>query len=316
MPAAREWADVARMKPETTRDPSERRRRWAAVLAAMTAMVSGPAGAGPATVQAYMAQAQAPPDARIAYGAAQAQVVELFRPKGQGPFPVVVLIHGGCFLAEYEGLKQTSGLAADLAARGYAVWNVEYRRLGEAGAGYPGTFEDIATAVDRIRTEAATHGLDPSRVVAVGHSAGGHLALWAASRAKLPRTSPLWRADPLPIEGVVSLGGIGDLYTHAGVFSGACGPTLGRVAPPRTYGETSPAALLPTGVPVTMIHGEFDHVMPPDTGRAYAAQVRAAGDRAEAIEIEGAGHFDPVMPASEAWKTVVVPAIVRAFGPR
>lgn len=281
------------------------------------AAVAGGAHAAPAKVQDYMAQPRIEPAARIAYGSAPAHVVELFLPKGgRGPYPVVVLIHGGCFLAEYEGLPQTSGLAADLAGRGYAVWNVEYRKLGEEGAGYPGTFLDVADAVDRLRNEAPKYRLDPQRVVAVGHSAGGHLALWAASRAKLPKDSPLWRADPLPIRGVVSLGGIGDLKPHAGIFAGACGPSIAQVAPPRTYPETSPAELLPTGVPVTMIHGEFDHVMPPDTGQAYAATVRKAGDKAEAIEIKGVGHFDPVMPTSEAWKTVVVPAIERAFGPR
>lgn len=288
--------------------------RWLAVI--LVALGAMPADAAPLGVDAYMAQPQVPPAARIAYGEAPAQVVELFLPKGRGPFPVVVLLHGGCFLAEYEGLKQTSGIAADLAGRGYAVWNVEYRKLGEAGAGYPGTFLDVADAVDRIRTDAAKYRLDPKRVVVVGHSAGGHLALWAASRAKLPKSSPLWRADPLPIRGVVSLGGIGDLATHAGVFSGACGPTLAQVAPPKTYPETSPADLLPIGVPVTMIHGEFDHVMPPDTGEAYAAKVRAAGDKAAAVEIKGVGHFEPVMPTTDAWKTVVVPAIARAFGKR
>jgi pimeloyl-ACP methyl ester carboxylesterase len=114
---------------------------------------------------------------------------------------------------------------------------------------------------------------------------------------------------------VVSLGGIGDLKPHAGVFAGACGPSIVQVAPPRTYAETSPAELLPSGVTVTMIHGEVDHVMPPDTGQAYAAKVRGAGDPAEAIEIKGAGHFDLVIPTTEAWKAVVVPAVERAFGP-
>jgi len=276
--------------------------------------VSGSASAAPATVQTYMAQPQAEPAARIAYGPAPAQVVELFLPKGEGPHPVVVLIHGGCYLAEYEGLKQTSGLAADLASRGYAVWNVEYRKLGEPGAGHPGTYLDVADALDRLRVEAARHSLDAGRVVALGHSAGGHLALWAAARPRLPTTSTLWRPDPLRIRAVVSLGGIGDLKPHAGVFAGACGPSIAQVAPPATYPETSPGELLPLGVAVTMIHGQFDHVMPPDTGRAFAAKARAAGDRAEAIEIEGAGHFDPVIPTTQAWKTVVVPAIARAFG--
>ncbi|MEW5684343.1 MAG: alpha/beta hydrolase [Pseudomonadota bacterium] len=270
--------------------------------------------AEPATVEAYMAQSQVQPDARVAYGDAPAQVVELFLPKGgKAPYPVVVMLHGGCYLAEYQGLTQTSGIAADLAARGYAVWNVEYRKLGEAGAGFPGTYLDVAAAVDRLRTEAPKYGLDLNRVVGVGHSAGGHLALWAASRAKLPKDSQLWRSDPLKIRAVVSLGGIGDLRPHAGVFAGACGPSIAQVAPPSTYPETSPAELLPTGVAVTMIHGEFDHVMPPDTGEAYAGKVRGAGDAGRAIEIKGVGHFDPVMPTTDAWKSVVAPAIAAAF---
>lgn len=288
--------------------------RW--LVALVMAFAGSPAMAEPASVQDYMSQPQVKADARIAYGRAPAQVVELFLPKGKGPHPVVVLIHGGCFLAEYQGLPQTSGLAADLAGRGYAVWNVEYRKLGEDGAGHPGTFLDVADAVDRLRVEAPKYGLDLRRVVVVGHSAGGHLGLWAASRARLPKDSPLWRADPLKIRAVVSLGGIGDLKAHAGIFAGACGPSIAQVAPPRTYLETSPGDLLPSGAGVTMIHGEFDHVMPFDTGQAFAAKARAAGDKTEAIEIKGAGHFDPVIPTTDAWKTVVVPAIERAFGKR
>lgn len=258
---------------------------------------------GPAPVDAYMAQPQFEPSARIAYGPAAAQVAELYLPKGRGPFPVVVLIHGGCYLAEYQGLRQMSGVAADLARRGYAVWNLDYRKLGEAGAGYPGTFLDVAAGVDRLRAEAKTRRLDTRRVVALGHSAGGHLALWAAARKKLPRTSPLWTADPLPIRAVVSLGGIGDLKAHEAVFAGACGDALPRVVQGH-YEDTSPAALLPTGVRVVMIHGTFDHVMPPATGRAYAQTVRASGDRAEAVELKGFGHFDPVIPTTGAWTQV------------
>jgi acetyl esterase/lipase len=289
-------------------------RRWfAGVLGVLSATA---ARAEPASVQAYMDQPQVEADVRIAYGTEPAQVVDLFLPKSRGPHPVVVLIHGGCYLAEYQGLAQTSGIAADLASRGYAVWNVEYRKLGEPGAGYPGTYLDVASALDRLKTEARAHRLNTRRVVAVGHSAGAHLALWGASRARLPKSSALWRAEPLKIRAVVSLGGIGDLKPHAGVFAGACGPSIAQVAPPQTYPETSPAELLPSGAAVTMIHGEFDHVMPFDTGQAYAARVRAAGDRGEAIEIKGVGHFDPVIPTTQAWKTVVVPAIERAFGKR
>src|SRR5258708_37053739 len=126
-------------------------------------------------------------------------MAELFLPKGKGPHPVVVLLHGGCFLKEFEGFPQTSSLAADLAGRGYAVWNVEYRKLGEPGAGYPGTFQDVATAIDRLRVEAPKYDLDLKRVVAIGHSAGRHLALRAPRLGRVPPARPLRRPHPLSI---------------------------------------------------------------------------------------------------------------------
>jgi acetyl esterase/lipase len=282
--------------------------RLAMVLSMILAV--GAAQAEPASLDAYMQQPRHGPDATVAYGPAPSQVAELFLPKGKGPHPVVVLLHGGCFLKELEGFPQTSALAADLAARGYAVWNVEYRKLGEAGAGYPGTFQDVATAIDRLRSEAPKHDLDLGRVVAVGHSAGGHLALWAASRGKLPAASPLHTADPLAIGAVVSLAGIGDLKGQGKAFGLPCGDdtidrlidTAGRKAP---YADTSPAELLPTGAKVVMVHGVFDSVMPPYTGLAYAAKVRQAGDKAEVVAIPDAGHFDLVIPTTRAWKEIV-----------
>lgn len=259
--------------------------------------------APPATVEAYMAQPRAAPSARIAYGVAPSQVVELFLPKGRGPHPVVVMLHGGCYQQRFEGLPQTSGIAADLARRGFAVWNVEYRRLGEPGAGYPGTFQDVAAAADRIRSEAPRYRLDTSRVVALGHSAGGHLGLWAAARGRIPRTSALWRPDPLPIRAVISLGGIGDLKGQGAVFAGACGDVIPQMVGDR-FADTSPAELLPGAARVVMIHGQFDHVMPPATGRDYAERVNKAGGSAVAIEIAGAGHFDVVIPTTPAWTRV------------
>jgi len=282
-------------------------RLWlAGILGAVAATT---AHAEPTSVQAYMGQTPVEADARIAYGPSPAQVVDLFLPKGKGPHPVVVLIHGGCYLAEYQGLPQTSGIAADLAKRGYAVWNVEYRKLGEPGAGYPGTFLDVADAVDRIRAEAPRYHLDTAKVVALGHSAGGHLALWAAARHRLPKSSPLWRADPLPIRAVVSLGGIGDLKGQGDVFAGACGPEpipsiIAKASRENPYADTSPAELLPLGARVVMISGAFDHVMPPFTGRAFVEKLRKAGDSAEVMAIPDAGHFDVVMSTTEAWKTV------------
>ena len=282
--------------------------RLAMVLSMILAATA--ARAEPASLDDYMKQPRHGPDATVAYGPAPSQVAELFLPKGKGPHPVVVLLHGGCFLKELEGFPQTSALAADLAGRGYAVWNVEYRKLGEPGAGYPGTFQDVATAIDALRVEAPKHDLDLGRIVAVGHSAGGHLALWAASRGKLPAASPLHTADPLAIGAVVSLAGIGDLKGQGKAFGLPCGDdtidrlidTAGRKAP---YADTSPAELLPTGAKVVMVHGVYDSVMPPYTGRDYAAKVRKAGDRAEVVTIPDAGHFDVVIPTTAAWREVI-----------
>ena len=277
------------------------------VLALMTSATM--AAAEPASIDAYMSQPRHAADEVVHYGPAPAQVAELFLPKAKGPHPVVILLHGGCFLKQYEGFAQTSAIAADLAGRGYAVWNVEYRKLGEAGAGYPGTFQDVATAIDRLRDEAPKHDLDLSRVIAVGHSAGGHLALWAASRARIPTTSPLHAADPLKIGAVISLAGIGDLKGQGRVFAGPCGDdtidrlvdTAGRRQP---FADTSPAELLPSGAKVVMVHGVFDPVMPPYTGRDYAVKVRQAGDRAEVETLPGAAHFDLVIPTTPAWAAI------------
>lgn len=280
--------------------------RWALVLGMAATM----AHAEPASLIDYTRQARHPADAVVPYGPAPSQVSELFLPKGRGPHPVVVLLHGGCFLKQYEGFAQTSALAADLAGRGYAVWNVEYRKLGEPGAGYPGTFQDVGAAVDRLRAEAPKYHLDLGRVVAIGHSAGGHLALWAASRGRLPTDSPLRVADPLKIGAVISLAGIGDLAGQGKIFALPCGDdTLDRLldaahrkAP---FADTSPAELLPTGAKVVMVHGVFDPVMPPYTGRDYVLKVRASGDKADIVAIPDAAHFDLVIPTARAWARIV-----------
>jgi acetyl esterase/lipase len=268
------------------------------------------AAAEPASLNDYMRQPRHAPDAQVRYGPAPAQVAELFLPKAKGPHPVVILLHGGCFLKQYEGFPQTSAIAADLAGHGYAVWNVEYRKLGEAGADYPGTFLDVAAAIDGLRDQAAKYDLDLKRVVAVGHSAGGHLALWAASRARIPAASPLHAANPLKIGAVVSLAGIGDLDGQGRVFALPCGDdTIARLVDSAhrrdPFADTSPAALLPSGARTVMVHGAFDAVMPPYTGRDYALRARQAGDAAEVVVIPDAAHFDLVIPTTAAWARIV-----------
>ena len=177
----------------------------------------------PITFSQLLAGPRTAADERIAYGPDALQFGELWLPRRQGRHPVIVLIHGGCWRADLPGLELMDYMAADLRDRGYAVWNLEYRRIGHPGGGYPGTFRDIAAGVDHLRTIAAPHSLDLRRVALAGHSAGGHLALWAAARDRLPAESPLRTARPLPIRGVVSLAGIADLDAYRQTGPDACG---------------------------------------------------------------------------------------------
>ncbi|WP_338770375.1 alpha/beta hydrolase [Massilia sp. METH4] len=270
----------------------------------------------PMTLQDYLALTGPGPDASFAYGSAPSQYVELFLPPGVGPFPCVVLVHGGCWTAQYGGITQMRSMAGALIAQGIAVWNVEYRRHDEEGGGYPGTYLDVTMAIERLRDEPR---IDLQRIVAVGHSAGGHLAQWAASRHKLPPSSPAWVPDPVRIPTVISLGGLADLRDQAALIRSSCEretvqlaglPSAGR---PDVFADTSPAEMLPAGIHTVLIHGELDIVSPPSVAEAYARRARAAGDTAEVIVLPGAGHYDEVAAGAPCWPLVNGP-ILRALG--
>ncbi len=144
-----------------------------------------------------------PADHRIAYGSDSLHFGELRLPRGSGPHPLVVVIHGGCWRSQYD-LRHISSASAALTRAGFATWTLEYRRIGNPGGGWPGTFRDVTQGVDYVRTLAQSFPLDTGRVVLLGHSAGGHLALWLAARPNLSRESPLSSPAPLPVRGVVS----------------------------------------------------------------------------------------------------------------
>ncbi len=266
-----------------------------------------------------MASSGPAPDARLAYGSARSQYVELFVPQGEGPFPVVVLLHGGCWLQEHEGIVQMRNIAGALRAQGIAVGNVEYRRIDEAGGGYPGTYQDAAAAFDLLVAHAAAHHLDVTRLLAMGHSAGGHLVQWLAGRSKLPATSPLYRADPFPVHRVIGLGSIGDLERRTAAVTAVCGIDIeqltGRPSAARrdVYADTNPAQLLPNGSHTVLINGDLDHVSPAQTAADYAARARLAGDQVDTIVLPNAGHFDVVSTTSPAWP-VILPVILEALG--
>ncbi|CAA9328891.1 MAG: hypothetical protein AVDCRST_MAG68-2386 [uncultured Gemmatimonadetes bacterium] len=255
----------------------------------------------------------APAGQRVAYGAGPLQFGELRLPDGGGPAPVVVLVHGGCWQNEYT-LSHVAGAAEALRRAGFAVWALEYRRLGDPGGGWPGTFQDVARGVDHLRILAATAPrLDTTRVVLAGHSAGGQLALWAASRRA---GDALGGAFPLRAAGVVSLAGITDLRGY-GAAPGGCNssvhPLLGGTPAehPDRYAAVSPIERVPLGVPVRLVHGARDPIVPVAQSRALLDRMRAAGESAELTVVEGAGHFDVIAPQSEAWKAVV--SAVRAL---
>lgn len=250
---------------------------------------------------------------RIPYGEAAPQFGELRLPAGRGPFPVVVLIHGGCWLQQFD-YRHATRVADALLPLGVAVWTIEYRRLGDDGGGWPHTLLDVARATDHLRALAQTQPLDLGRVIAMGHSAGGQLALWLAARTQLPADSPLYRPDPLPLRGVLGLAPITDLAAYrigpAGSCHSAVEPLLGGTPEeqPARYAQASPLALLPLGVPQQLVQGARDPIVAADSVAAYARAAQAQGDTVALHTVDAAGHFELVAPGSVAW-----PAITRAL---
>lgn len=259
------------------------------------------------TVEAYRRLAGTTASRRYAYGPHPSQFGDLYLPPSPGLHPVVALIHGGCWQAEF-GLEPLGQLAQAIAAQGAAVWNIEYRRLGEGG-GWPTTFQDVGAALDALRSLAETHALDLNCVVAAGHSAGGHLALWAAARAKLPAHSPLAAPDPLPLRGVLSIAGIPDLVAAArrSVCNGAVVALIGGAAHevPERYAWASPAVLTPLGVPHVHLHGRDDAIVPIDLVESYVQDAVQAGDDARLVALDHTGHFEPVDARTPAGRQVI-----------
>jgi acetyl esterase/lipase len=232
--------------------------------------------------------ADAPP---ISYGPDPHQFAELTLPDGT-PQGVVVVIHGGFWKAAYD-LSLGRPLAASLADHGWAAWNIEYRRVG-AGGGNPTTFDDVAAAIDALRDQ----DLPLDRVLALGHSAGGHLATWAASRSRFPR----WRSK-VDVTGVVSQAGVLDLgAAHAkGLGSGAVEALVGHPPGPDDA-SLDPRRQVPLGVPVHCIHGTDDADVPISQSRDYVAAATAAGATARLTEIAGGDHYVVIDPSSDAWR--------------
>jgi acetyl esterase/lipase len=267
--------------------------------------------ADPVELKTFAALDKPTPTAVLAYGPASTQAVDVFLPSGKGPHPVAILIHGGCWRdLPGAGREQLRPIASELANRGIAVWSIGYRRADEQGGGYPGTYQDVASAIDQLRLHAADYQLDTSRTVAVGHSAGGHLALWASLRDQLPPQSPLRNTNAFIPGSVISLGGVPDLKAFGRFVPILCGPGIIEKLAPQggssdPYAEISPAQLPPPPGRVVMVSGILDRLIPPYVADDYARSMQRTYSKAVAlVEIPGAGHFDLVMPGTPAWKEV------------
>jgi acetyl esterase/lipase len=229
---------------------------------------------------------------------------DLWLPAGDGPFPVVVMIHGGCWRKRIADRTIMNYAADALRQQGFAIWNIEYRGVDEVGGGYPGTFLDVARAADALRSFAPRYRLDLARVVGFGHSAGGHLIAWLAARRKLAPSSPLYATDPLRLRGIVLAGALPDLRTAPLGCAGSSVPLLlGAPSPhrPDLYADTSPAELLGFGIPQISVNGDGDTVSTPAMAAAYTARAKAAGDPAQAIVVADSGHVEEIAPGAAAF---------------
>ena len=245
------------------------------------------------------------PNETLSYGDDALQVVDLWLPEGRGPHPTVLMVHGGCWQTEIADRRIMNWIADDLRRRGIAVWNINYRGVDREGGGYPGTFQDAAAAADALRIHAPRYDLDIAPLVATGHSAGGHLALWLAGRPRLPQGSPLRTGDPIPIHAVVSLGGLPDLEEAARPPGSGCGTeVIGRISGGR-FAETSVLRLAPLGVRQVLINGRQDRIIPTAYAEGYAAPMRAAGDEVRVRMVDRTGHIELITPETAAWAAAV-----------
>ncbi len=232
---------------------------------------------------------------KIPYGDDPSQYAELYRPAGESR-GVVVVIHGGYWKAQYDA-SLGRPLAEDLASRGWTAWNLEYRRVGNGG-GVPETLDDVAAGFEAL---AAVPGLDLSRVITLGHSAGGHLAAWAAARGRFPR----WAAVKVPVTHVISQAGVLDLDAayRAELGSGAVRGFVGS-EPGAGYAEVDPTRQLPLDVPIWCVHGRDDTTVPFSQSEEYVARSVAAGGEAHLVPFAG-DHFEVIDPEQAAWELVL-----------
>ena len=257
------------------------------------------------TAEDYLRFPRLEPEHRYAYGAGSQQFGELTLPRATPPHPVVVLVHGGGYREMYD-LSPLGSLAESLVQAGFAVWNIEYRRHGNGGE-FPRMFLDVAAASDYLRQLADEHGLNLNLVISMGHSAGGHLALWLAGRHRIEPSSPLFTEKPTPVHATLALAPFADIGLLASEESPSDALLAVMDGPPATvpanYRYGSPAELLPIAKPQTIIVGSEDTAIL-DNAHAYVEKATRLGDEPTLTVLPDAGHFEVVSVQSAAWDEV------------
>jgi len=249
-----------------------------------------------------------PADTRIYYGNDLLQFGDLYLPKSDGPHPTVIFIHGGMWLGDID-IAHSAKLCAALANNGIAVWSLEYRRVGNPGGGWPGTFQDINQGADHLSTIAAEYKLDMDRVLIMGHSAGGHLALWLAARSSLPADTLVSANSPLQVRGVLGMAAVADLASihqidfAQEVIEGLVGGSPEQY--PENYQLADPIHLqAPSDLPQVLLNGKYDD----DWGAfgiTYFKCAKERGDNIRFIEAPECGHFDMMNPDLSTWSMVL-----------
>jgi acetyl esterase/lipase len=253
-------------------------------------------------------------DKRVCYGHAPQHFAELRFPDGRGPFPFLFVIHGGFWQSEYD-LSHIGNLCAAFTRKGIITCNLEYRRLGDSGGGWPGTFQDVSLAANHVlKIIASDPRVDVARTAVLGHSAGGHLALWLAGRRRVPKASPLYGSEKFSLGCAVSLAGVCDLRMAwkqrlgNGVVERLMGGTPDQY--PDRYDAGSPIELLPAGSRQVLFHGTIDNIVPVSQSERFVERAEQLGEQPALVKLDGIGHFELIDPESDAW-----PRVARAVLP-
>ena len=264
-------------------------------------------------MRSILERESAPFDIRVPYGSDPNQIAELRFPNGKGPFPLLFVVHGGFWQSAYD-LSHIGHLCAAFTSKGIITCNIEYRRIGNVGGGWPGTFQDISLATRNILQETSKDSrFDRTRTAIMGHSAGGHLALWLVGSHRISKGSPLHDDQRLGIGRAISLAGVSDLRLAwrqklgHGIVTRLMGGTPDEH--PDRYNAGSPIELLPMGARQILVHGIDDDTVPVSQSQTFVEKAEKLGDRSTLVKLDGIDHYELIDPESEAWPAVAIPVL-------